>query len=48
MTRIEAPEGGLAGGGHPSYLSPQTDVNNMEIHSIVMMMAGRWYFAQER
>ena len=38
MTRLEAPEGGLA---DASYLSPRTDVYNMEIHSIVMMMVGR-------
>jgi hypothetical protein len=41
VTRIEAPDGGLAEGGRPSYLSPRTDVYNMEIHSIAMMMAGR-------
>jgi hypothetical protein len=40
-TRIEAPEGGLADGGHPNYLSPQTDVHNTEFHLIAMMMAGR-------
>ena len=40
-TRIEAPEGGLADGELPSDLNPRTDVNNMESHSIAMMMAGR-------
>ena len=41
VTRIEAPEAGLADGGRPSYLSPRTDVYNMVIHSIATMMAGR-------